>query len=43
MGVKRVNSIIKQKMKIKIIEMRSRIVKNDKKNRRNKNSNDSEL
>ena len=30
-------------MKIKIIEMRSRIVKNDKKNRRNKNSNDSEL
>ena len=43
MRVKRVNSIIKQKMKIKIIEMRSRIVKNDKKNRRNKNSNDSEL
>ena len=30
-------------MKIKIIEMRSRIVKNDKKNGRNKNSNDSEL
>ena len=38
MRVKRVNSIIKQKMKIKIIEMRSRIVKNDKKNRRNKDS-----
>ena len=34
--VKRVNSIIRQKMKI--IEMRSRIVKNDKKNWRNKDS-----